>query len=224
MSDISNNIAVLQQNIQAIPHSQALLCLAVSKQQSPMRIRDAHQAGLHAFGENYLQEALPKIDSLQDLALEWHYIGQIQGRKCKKIAQYFDWVETVDDLKLAEKLNACNQELGKKQYILIQVNLFDEPQKSGCSINELDNLLKVVRQLSALNCRGLMTILPQALDKEAQLNAYRRLNQLMHHYNQALNLTMDTLSMGMSDDYPQAIQAGSNIIRIGQAIFGPRSY
>ena len=224
MSEISNNIAALQQQIQTIPHSQSLLCLAVSKQQSPARIREAYQAGLSAFGENYLQEALPKIDALQDLNLEWHYIGLIQSKKCKKIAQYFAWVQSVDDLKLAEKLNACNQQLGKKQNILIQVNLCDEPQKSGCSINNLANLLTAVAPLHALNCRGLMTILPHELDKEAQLTAYRQLNQLMHLYNQQLNLAMDTLSMGMSQDYSQAVLAGSNIIRIGQAIFGPRSY
>ena len=224
MSDISHNVALLQQKIQAIPHSQALLCLAVSKQQSPMRIREAYEEGLRSFGENYLQEAIPKIESLKDLDIEWHYIGQIQSRKCRKIAQHFHWVESIDNLKIAEMLNQCNLQLAKQQRILIQVNLFDETQKNGCTISELGNLLNAIKGLHALNCHGLMTILPQGLDRQSQSNSYKMLHELMLNYNQQLNLFMDTLSMGMSEDYPQAILAGSNIIRIGQAIFGKRRY
>jgi pyridoxal phosphate enzyme (YggS family) len=223
MSDISQNIASLQSKIQAIPHTQALICLGVSKQQSPTRIREAYQNGLRAFGENYLQEAIPKIEMLQDLEIEWHYIGQIQRRKCKKIAQYFHWVESVDSLNIAEKLNQCNQQFGKQQQILIQVSLFDEQQKNGCLLHELTQILEAIPCLHGLKCRGFMTILPNGLNADAQLNAYQKLNHLMQYYNRVYQLNMDTLSMGMSDDYRQAILAGSHIIRVGQAIFGPRS-
>lgn len=196
--------------------------MAVSKTQTTAAILAAHQAGIVDFGENYVQEAMPKIIELKPYALTWHYIGRMQTNKCKKIAQYFTWVHTIDNLEVAQKLEEANARLQQQQKVCIQVNLFAEPQKAGIAPPDLGNLVKAITKLKHLKLKGLMTILPDHLSASEQHQAYLRLADLMHEVNQYCTPALDTLSMGMSDDYPQAIAAGATIIRLGQAIFGPR--
>ena len=216
MPDIKTNILHIQQHI----HRQDITVLAVSKAQSIEKIREAYLAGIDNFGENYLQEAIDKIEKMQNC--HWHYIGHIQSNKCKKISQYFSWVHTVDRIEIAKLLDKANQSFQKKQNICIQINLFNEPQKSGITPDHVKQLITEILQLPHLHLRGLMTILPDHFTAPEQLQAYQQLAALLAKLNQTLHLNMDTLSMGMSGDYLQAIAAGSTMIRLGQAIFGER--
>lgn len=218
MNNIQKNIESILKHI----NRQNVILLAVSKKQSPEAILNAYHAGITHFGENYLQEAIPKIIELKDSPFTWHFIGRIQSNKCKKIAELFNWVHTIDRLETAKKLNQANAALEKTQNICIQVNLFHEAQKSGINPDDIIPLIQEIKKLPQLKLRGLMTILPDSFTKEEQLKAYQQLHDLKNKLNQNLQLSMDTLSMGMSNDYVEAIAAGSTIIRLGQAIFGPR--
>jgi pyridoxal phosphate enzyme (YggS family) len=215
----------IQQNIQHIEQQinrQDVLILAVSKTQAPEHIRQAFEAGLHDFGENYLQEAIKKINVLHDLNCTWHYIGSIQSKKCKKISKYFQWVHTVDRLEMARLLDEANINHQKTLNICIQISLFNEPQKGGIPAATAESLLQQIKSLQTLHIRGLMTMLPEGLSSEQQFLAYSQLAKLKDTLNHQLSLKMDTLSMGMSGDYKEAIKAGSTIIRLGTAIFGER--
>jgi pyridoxal phosphate enzyme (YggS family) len=215
---IAENIKQLCQQV----NRQNVLILAVSKTQSIEQILEAYHAGIQDFGENYLQEAQPKIQKLQDYPITWHYIGHIQSNKCKKIAHLFDWVHTLDRFDIARQLNSFCQNTQKTLNICIQVNLFDEPQKSGVSCSNLNELVQTIQNFSHLRLRGLMTILPASLTSHEEFEAFKKLAELKQQINQIHHISMDTLSMGMSGDYLYAIQAGSTIIRLGQAIFGAR--
>lgn len=213
-----DNIRYIQQKI---PNHVTLL--AVSKGQQVERIEKAYQLGIHQFGENYLQEAIPKIQALNHLNCTWHYIGKIQTNKCKKITQYFDWVQTVDRLETAQKLNQSCQELQKSLNICIQINLHDEIQKGGISIHDAPLLINAIQNTCKHLClKGLMNIPPQQLNTKERIETYLKLQQLQTTWNQQFHLQMDTLSMGMSEDYQEAILHGSTMVRIGTALFGPR--
>lgn len=192
--------------------------VAVTKTQSLTKIEEVYNRGVRHFGENYLQEGEEKILNFQRPDVQWHYIGLVQTKKCKKIAKYFDWVETITSENIALTLNECNHALEKIQNVLIQVKLLPDENKSGISLEDCPSLIKYIQQLPHLRLRGLMTILPQGLNSQEQFKAFSRLKTFFDEQSPAL----DTLSMGMSDDYQQAIQAGSNMIRIGRAIFGER--
>jgi PLP dependent protein len=196
--------------------------VAVTKTQNVEKIQQAYQKGLTHFGENYLNEALPKIQTLKSLDCQWHYIGTIQTKKCKKLAQYFDWVETVASLEIAKELNRFNQIFNKTQNILIQIKILPDENKGGATFLQAKELIKITKDFPMLHFRGLMTILPMGLSEDEQLHAFQQLKTFFDECNQQYGLGMDTLSMGMSDDYPQAILAGSNMIRLGRAIFGER--
>jgi pyridoxal phosphate enzyme (YggS family) len=218
MSNILERIQSIQKQI----NCPDVLILAVSKSQTADHIRQAYLAGIHDFGENYLQEAIEKIAALQDLDCNWHYIGSIQSKKCKKISKYFQWVHTIDRIDIASQLNTANINHQKSLNICIQISLFNEPQKGGISVEAVPTFLQQLLPLKTLQLRGLMTILPEGLSSEQQFLAYSRLSELKQKFNQELGLNMDTLSMGMSGDYKQAIKAGATIIRLGTAIFGER--
>ena len=196
--------------------------VAVSKTQPIEQIRQKHALGFSHFGENYLNEAEIKIKSLLDLNVQWHYIGHIQTKKCKKLARYFDWVQTVESEAIAQELNRCNQNLNKIQNILIQVKVLPDEHKGGCSFLECRELIAKILPLKHLKLRGLMTILPLGLSKKEQYQAFENLKVFFNESCQTYQIDMDTLSMGMSDDYDQAILTGSNMIRLGRAIFGER--
>jgi pyridoxal phosphate enzyme (YggS family) len=196
--------------------------LAVSKTFPASAVRKAYHAGQVAFGENYLQEALDKIAELQDLPLEWHFIGPIQSNKTRPIAENFAWVHSVDRLKIAERLSAQRPSQLPPLNICLQVNVSGEASKSGVAPEEVMQLAKDVAQLPHLKLRGLMAIPAPAKDEAAQRTPFTLMHKLLEELN-AQGMSLDTLSMGMSYDYPVAIQEGATIVRIGTAIFGGRT-
>jgi len=199
-----------------------ILLLAVSKTQSIEAVRAVAQAGQTRFGENYLQDALPKIQGLreQGFNLEWHYIGPIQSNKTRTIAENFQWVHSVDRLKIAQRLSEQRPPHLPALKICIQVNIANEAQKAGVSIEELNPLAVAINQLPQLELHGLMAIPPAVSDKPQQHAAFASLRQLFESLPQTK--TLDTLSMGMSNDLDAAIAEGATMVRIGTAIFGPR--
>jgi pyridoxal phosphate enzyme (YggS family) len=200
---------------------EAITLLAVSKTHSADTVRAAYAAGLHAFGENYLQEGLDKIASLSDLPLEWHFIGPIQSNKTRPIAEHFDWVHGVDRLKIAQRLNDARPAGMPPLNICIQINVSGEASKSGCLPEQLPALAQAVSGMPHLRLRGLMAIPEPTADVALQHRQFRMLRELQEAL-QRKGTVLDTLSMGMSEDFPVAIQEGATIVRIGTAIFGAR--
>ncbi|HSI22761.1 MAG TPA: YggS family pyridoxal phosphate-dependent enzyme [Methylophilaceae bacterium] len=201
------------------PESVALV--AVSKTQPADAIRAAHAAGQRAFGENYLQESLEKMAALADLPLEWHFIGPIQSNKTRPIAENFAWVHGVDRLKIAQRLSDGRPANLPPLNICIEVNVSGEESKGGVEPNDVQALAEAVAQLPGLKLRGLMTIPAPTNDIALQRQQFRMLRELLESLKQR-GLALDTLSMGMSEDFPAAIAEGATIVRIGTAIFGPR--
>jgi len=224
MPSIAENLALIKVNIeQAIAIScthQTVKLVAVSKTQTSAALREAYAAGQTAFGENYLQEAINKQNELSDLNIEWHFIGPIQSNKTQLIAQHFEWVHGVDRLKIAQRLNDARIN-SKPLQICLQVNISDELTKSGISPELLSALAKEVSQLPNIKLRGLMTIPEPTSDIETQRSQLTKMRELLNHLNQQGH-QLDTLSMGMSNDYMIAIEEGATIVRIGSAIFGAR--
>ncbi|MES2818857.1 MAG: YggS family pyridoxal phosphate-dependent enzyme [Pseudomonadota bacterium] len=225
MSTIAENIAKVGVRIREAAQASGrdwltIGLLAVSKTQAPMAIREAFAAGLTHFGENYLQEALGKQAELVDLSLTWHFIGPLQSNKTRPIAEHFDWVHSVDRLKIAQRLSEQRPAHLPPLNICLQVNVSGEASKSGCSPDELAVLAAAVAQLPRLTLRGLMAIPEPNEDPAAQLAVFNRVRALQD----SLGLDLDTLSMGMSHDLEAAIAAGATWVRIGTALFGARQY
>ncbi len=216
---VSSRLAQAAQ--QAGRNPEEVRLLAVSKTQAAGAIREAFAAGLHDFAENYLQEALDKQPQLTDLAIRWHFIGPIQSNKTRPIAEHFDWVHSVDRLKIAQRLSEARPVHLPPLNICLQVNVSGEASKSGCQPDELTELARAASQLPRLRLRGLMAIPAPAADVEQQRAPFRQLRELLEALNRH-GLALDTLSMGMSEDFPAAIAEGATIVRIGTAIFGPR--
>lgn len=194
--------------------------LAVSKQQPAEALRAAWDAGQRHFAENYLQEALEKMRALSDLDIQWHFIGRIQSNKTRLIAERFDWVHTVDREKTAARLNAHRPEDLPPLKVFIQINQGDETQKAGISTQAAESLAQAVERLPRLQLEGLMSIPPKSLD--TGVSYFRELARLRIELNER-GLPVGHLSMGMSADYEEAIASGSDFVRLGTAIFGPRS-
>lgn len=203
------------------PESVALL--AVSKTRSADEIRELSRCGQRAFGENYLQEALDKIQALADLDLEWHFIGPIQSNKTRPIAEHFDWVHSVDRLKIASRLSEQRPDHLPPLNICLQVNISDEASKSGCSPAALAELAAAVGQLPNVRVRGLMAIPEPDDDPQRQQAVFAKVRHLLEQLQQT-QPELDTLSMGMSADIEAAILEGSTMVRVGTALFGPRHY
>ena len=197
--------------------------LAVSKTFPAEAVREAYRGGQTAFGENYLQEALEKMEALRDLPLEWHFIGPIQSNKTRAIAENFAWVHSVDRLKIAERLSAQRPAQLPPLNVCLQVNVSGEESKSGVAPSEVVRLAQAVACLPHLRLRGLMTIPAPAKDEAAQRAPFARMRALLEQL-MSQGIMLDTLSMGMSYDYAAAIQEGATIVRIGTAIFGARDY
>ena len=196
--------------------------LAVSKTFGADAVRAAAAAGQRAFGENYIQEGVEKIAALRDLGLMWHCIGPIQSNKTRLVAEHFDWVHTVDRLKIAERLSAQRPADRPPLNVCIQVNIDGGANKSGVAPGEALALARAVAALPQLKLRGLMSIPEIAPDFEAARAVHAGARTLFDQLN-ADGLGLDTLSMGMSDDLEAAIAAGSTMVRIGTAIFGSRA-
>ena len=198
-----------------------ILVLAVSKTRSAQDIRSAHACGLRDFGENYLQEALPKIDALTDLPLVWHFIGPIQSNKTRAIAENFTWVHSVDREKIARRLSAQRPAQLPPLNVCLQVNVSGEQSKSGAAPAQLPELVRAVAPLPNLRLRGLMCIPAAQTGESLQRQAFGAMRETLHELRD-IAPDMDTLSMGMSDDLEAAVLEGATIVRIGTAIFGPR--
>ena len=201
------------------PDSVALI--AVSKTQPADAIREAFTSGQSAFGENYLQESLEKMAALADLPLEWHFIGPIQSNKTRPIAENFAWVHGVDRLKIAQRLSDSRPAALPPLNICIEVNVSGEESKGGVEPNDVQALAAAVAQLPRLKLRGLMAIPAPTNDIALQRQQFRMLRELLESLKHR-GLVLDTLSMGMSEDFPAAIAEGATLVRIGTAIFGPR--
>ncbi len=197
--------------------------LAVSKTKPAKMIREAYEIGQRHFGENYLQEALDKIHTLEELNdIQWHFIGPIQSNKTRDIATHFDWVHSVDRLKIAQRLNDQRPEHLPPLNICLQVNISGESSKSGVPPEEIHTLALEVAQLPRINLRGLMAIPAPDNDPEKQRIPFQVMASTLKVLNQEPALTLDTLSMGMTGDLEVAIQEGATIVRIGTALFGAR--
>ena len=196
--------------------------LAVSKTRSIDEVRLAIQAGQRHFGENYLQDAITKISALTDENLCWHFIGPLQSNKCKSVAEYFDWVHTIDRLKIAERLNSHRSDSLSALNICIQINISGETSKSGINPEETSELADKIAGLENINLRGLMALPAPETDFQAQREAFAKVRQIFEGLQQE-HPQLDTLSLGTTNDMQAAIAEGSTMVRIGTAIFGPRN-
>lgn len=230
MSDIAHNLADVHARIERAAHAagrdpQSVALLAVSKTFPADDVRAAHAAGQRAFGENYVQEAISKIEALADLraSIEWHFIGPLQSNKTRPVAEHFDWVHSVDRLKIAQRLAEQRPDALPPLNVLLQVNVSGEASKSGVAPAEAAAVAHEIAALPKLRLRGLMSIPEPAETLEAQRAPHRMLRELFDSLR-ADGLALDTLSMGMSADLEAAVLEGATIVRIGTAIFGARQY
>ena len=226
MTTISNALQAVRERIAhaAVQCGRApasISLLAVSKTFGPALIRAAVSDGQRAFGESYLQEALPKIAALSDLAIEWHFIGPLQSNKTQSIAQSFVWVHGVDRAKIAQRLAQQRGAHLPPLNVCLQVNVSGEASKSGVEPSQLTALAREVAAMPQLKLRGLMAIPAPTEDVNEQRAAFRKVRALFEQMN-TQGFALDTLSMGMSHDLEAAIQEGATIVRIGSAIFGER--
>lgn len=225
MTTIANRLqdilATIESARAASPFAQTVKLVAVSKAQPAAAIREAYHAGQHIFGENYLQEALDKQAQLADLNIEWHFIGPIQSNKTQPISQHFAWVHSVDRLKIAQRLNDARPADIPPLQICIQVNISNEDSKSGVLPEDLAALAAAIEKLPRLKLRGLMAIPAPTQDISQQTAQFKRVREC---YDALLEqgFALDTLSIGMSDDYRVAIAQGATFVRIGSALFGAR--
>lgn len=231
MNDIAHNLAQVRDKISAAATrcgraSEEITLLAVSKTKPASAIAEAIAAGHRAFGENYVQEGVDKIRSFQEQGnsdLQWHFIGPLQSNKSRLVAEHFDWCHTVDRLRIATRLNDQRPAEMSALNVLIQINISDENSKSGIALSELDALAEEVAALPRLTLRGLMAIPAPESSYERQFAVAQQM-AVAFEALKACYETVDTLSLGMSDDMEAAIAAGSTMVRIGTAIFGARDY
>ncbi len=226
MSNICENILRLKEKINLYEKKygreiNSVKLLAVSKTHGKDIIIDARKCGQKYFGENYLKESIEKINQLREYDLSWHYIGNIQSNKIKYIAENFDWVHSIDSIQSLEKLSKYRPENYGNINVCLQVNIDDEKSKSGVKINEVDNFFTQAGALGSVNLRGLMAIPKQTNEYNLQVEKFQILKDC---FEDLLNkgFSVDTLSMGMSNDFKAAIKCGATIIRVGTAIFGER--
>lgn len=222
LQGVADRIGIAARAAQRDPGSVGLV--AVSKTFPASLIRAAFDTGQRDFGENYLQEALAKIEALTDLPLIWHFIGPIQSNKTRAIAENFAWVHSVDRLRIAERLSDQRPPHLPPLAVCLQVNISGEPSKSGAAVADAAALAVAVAALPGLRLRGLMAMPAATADPNLQRAAFRRLRELRDAMNAAggLPTPLDTLSMGMSDDLESAIAEGATLVRVGRGIFGAR--
>lgn len=232
MNTVQDNLLNIKNEIKKIAKEcgrdpNTIQLIAVSKTKPVEQIMEAINAGQLAFGENYVQEGIEKIQyfekNMPNNDLIWHFIGPLQSNKSKLVAEHFDWMHTIDRFKIAQRLSDQRPNHMAKLNVLIQVNISQEASKSGVKPEEVTDLVKQIVALPNLNLRGLMAIPEIENDYDKQINVFTKMQQLLYSLQKDYPF-MDTLSMGMSGDMPAAISAGSTMVRIGTAIFGARQY
>jgi pyridoxal phosphate enzyme (YggS family) len=230
MANIENNTTSVQRRLQqaardAGRNPEDILLLAVSKTRTSAQVKAAVDYGLSSFGENYLQEAIEKIEQLRGLDISWHFIGPLQSNKSRQVAEHFDWVHSVDRLKIAKRLSDQRPTDMPPLNICLQVNIDNEPSKSGLSPQQAVAAACSIAALPNLRLRGLMAIPRPSTEPAEQRQPFAQLRALLAEINSKLDNSqkLDTLSMGMSDDLEPAIYEGATIVRVGTDIFGPRS-
>ena len=221
MESIKDKIKIVQSKIDASKIDKNVKLVAVSKKKSWQDILEAYENGISDFGENYLQESLEKISKLKDLKISWHFIGNIQSNKCEEIAKNFDWVHTIDRLKVARLIDKyCPEDKSIK--CLIQINIDDEESKSGIRVEEVEIFLKELSSLKKIKICGLMIIPNPNVELSDLQQTFKNIKILADRLNENYeNLT--EISMGMSRDFELAIKEGSTIVRLGETIFGARN-
>ena len=227
MTPISANLQAVHARIAAAARAAGrdekdISLLAVSKTWPAGHVREAAAAGQRAFGENYVQEGVAKVAELAPLGLEWHFIGPLQSNKTRPVAEHFDWVHSIERMKIAERLSEQRPAGVPPLNVCLQVNVSGEASKSGCAPAEAVALAKAIAALPNLRLRGLMCIPEPVEDVEAQRQPFRQLRELYEQLR-GDGLPLDTLSMGMSHDIEAAIAEGATMVRVGTAIFGERS-
>ncbi len=220
LTQVRDRIRSAELEFNRIPGSVQLL--AISKMQPPGVIHDTFELGQRDFGENYLQEALTKIQALKSLPIRWHFTGPLQSNKTRAVAEYFDWVHSIDRLKIAKRLSDQRPENFKPLNVCIQVKLEDEPDKAGINIENLTELAQQVAALPALRLRGLMAIPKRDNTAAQQRQVFAKLRAAFDILKKD-DMVLDTLSAGMSQDLETAIAEGATTVRVGTAIFGPRT-
>jgi pyridoxal phosphate enzyme (YggS family) len=230
MANIENNTTSVQRRLQqaardAGRNPEDILLLAVSKTRTSAQVKAAVDCGLSSFGENYLQEAIEKIEQLRGLDISWHFIGPLQSNKSRQVAEHFDWVHSVDRLKIAKRLSDQRPTDMPPLNICLQVNIDNEPSKSGLSPQQAVAAACSIAALPNLRLRGLMAIPRPSTEPAEQRQPFAQLRALLAEINSKLDNSqkLDTLSMGMSGDLEPAIYEGATIVRVGTDIFGPRS-
>ncbi|MDD2777130.1 MAG: YggS family pyridoxal phosphate-dependent enzyme [Gallionella sp.] len=219
----ATNAAIATATVAAGRNVNEIKLLAVSKTFPVEAIREAYRAGQRDFGESYVQEALPKLMALHDLPIDWHYIGPLQSNKTRAIAAHFAWVHSIDRLSIAQRLSAQRPADLPPLQVCLQVNVSGEDSKSGVAAADISALAAAVSALPNLTLRGLMAIPAPTDDPAEQRAAFAQVARIQQQLNQA-GFALDTLSMGMSHDFPAAIAEGATIVRVGTAIFGNRIY
>jgi len=217
---VAERIAQVRQHLPA-----SVKLIAVTKQVPALAMREAYNAGVRDFGESRIQEAASKQEQLQDLPdITWHLIGTLQSNKAKKALEQFQWIHSVDSLKLAQRLDRLAQQVSCQPQVCLQVKMLSDPNKSGWSVPELLNDLPELNQCSNLKIQGLMTIPPFGLNDSEILSVFERTRELADKIKQQnwSHIQMQQLSMGMSDDYKLAVQAGATMVRLGRILFGGR--
>lgn len=219
---IALNLRQVRDQVSQEAQGRPVLVVAVSKGQAPEKIREAFAVGQRAFGESYVQEALAKQEALRDLPLEWHFLGPLQGNKTMPVALHFAWVHGLDRLKIAERLSNARESAALPPLnVCLQVNLSGEASKSGVMVDEVSVLARAITGLPGLKLRGLMTLPERTSDASLLRKRFSGLRQLRESLGKE-GFVLDTLSMGMSEDFASAVAEGSTIVRIGTAIFGER--
>ncbi|MGY6772782.1 YggS family pyridoxal phosphate-dependent enzyme [Gallibacterium sp. ZY190522] len=226
--EIAQNLAHIRQQIADCHPTQKVTLLAVSKTKPFADILTAYHAGQRQFGENYVQEGVEKIQLAQQQNLNditWHLIGPLQSNKTRSVAEHFDWVQTIDRVKIAERLSQQRPDHLQPLQVLIQINISDENSKSGITPQQMEELAQQIINLPKLQLRGLMAIPAPTEDINQQTAVFNQMKVLLQQLQQRFpQQKIDTLSMGMTDDMQTAIACGSTMVRIGTAIFGKRNY
>jgi hypothetical protein len=219
--DLTQSLADIRQRIERAAGGRAIVLVGVSKRQPLAAMQAAHSAGLRVFGENYVQEALGKMHEWRPADTQWHLIGPLQSNKCKEVAGHFDWLQSLDRSALIPRLAKHRPASMPPLNVLLQVNIDDETSKSGCRPDELPALAQAVHSEPRLRLRGLMAIPAPWPDRHRRAQSFGQLKSLFDAL--AADFPIDTLSMGMSDDFELAIDHGATMVRVGSALFGARA-